>query len=79
MQHGEGCDERLVQAPLIDAVFFQRMFSFWKERNVSPDSYVAGVATQMTDVPALVTRFCVQLLLERGATTSSSLTTAKTS
>ena len=43
----------------------------------SPDSS-CRCCTQCTDVPALVMRFCVQLLLERGATTPSSLNTVKT-
>ena len=34
--------------------------------------------TQWTDVPALVMRFCVHLLLKRGATTPSSQNTVKT-
>ena len=37
----------------------------------SPDTRAVGVATQRTDVAALVVRFCVQLLLKRGATTLS--------
>ena len=46
--------------------------------NVSPDTCAADVATQSTDFPALVMRFCVQLLLERGATTLSFLNTVET-
>ena len=44
----------------------------------SPDTCAAGVASQRTDVPALVMRFGVQLLLKRGATTPSSPHTVKT-
>ena len=43
----------------------------------SPDTCVAGVATQSTDVLALVMRLCVQLPLKRGATTPSSLNAVK--
>ena len=52
-------------------------FSIQRERNVSPDTFAEGVATQMTDVPAPVLRFCVQLLLTRGVTTPSSRNTVK--
>ena len=48
-----------------------------KKRNVYPDTCVVGFATQLTDVPALVMCFCVQLLLELGATTPSSPNTVK--
>ena len=42
-----------------------------REKNFLPDTCASGLA-QRTDVPALVLRFCVQLLLKRGATTLSS-------
>ena len=83
-QSGEGCDWRLVQALLCDAsrleccqMFFQCMFSFYREKHVSLDTCAAGVATQMKDVPALVMRFSVRMLMKRGATTPSSLNTKK--
>ena len=41
-------------------------FSKKREKNVSPDTCAAGVATQGTDDPTVM-RFCVQLLHERGA------------
>ena len=40
------------------------VFFLWRERNVSPDTCAAGVATHSADELALVTRFCVQLLLK---------------
>ena len=55
------------------SLFLQYMFSFVvEEKNVSLDTCAARVATQSTDVPALVMRFCVLLLLNRGATWPSS-------
>ena len=45
-------------------MFSQCMFLFVQgEEKHSPDTCVAGVATQPKDVPALVMRFCLQLLL----------------
>ena len=52
-------------------------FFLWREKNVSPDSCAAGVVTQRTDVLALVMPYCVQLVLERGATSLSSLNAPK--
>ena len=67
-QRGEVCDGILVQALLRDAsklecwsTLRQRMFLFAKRRDFSADTCAAGVATQSTDVLALVMRFCVQL------------------
>ena len=54
-------------------MFFQCMFSFLREKHVSPDTCAVDVATHMTDVLALVMRFCVcSFCLKRGATTPSS-------
>ena len=54
-------------------VFLQR-----KRRLCSPHNCAAGVASQKTDELALVTRFCVPLLLKREATSPSSLNSVKT-
>ena len=54
------------------SMFLQSMiFLLYRDRNVSPDTRVAGVAPG-ADEPALVTRSCVQLLLQREAMTLSS-------
>ena len=47
-------------------------------RFFSPDICRGRCCTQRTDVPALVMRLCVQLLLTRETTTSSPLYTVKT-
>ena len=44
-EQGEGCDGRLVQAFLSDAIRSVRVFA-WREKKVSPDTCAAGVANQ---------------------------------
>ena len=52
---------------------------FWQRETMFLQTLVpAGVATQSTDFLSLVPRFCVQLLLNRGATFLSSFSTLKT-
>ena len=50
---------------------YSAFFFVYKESNVSPSTCAAGVGPR-ADERALVTRLCVQLLLEREATTPSS-------
>ena len=75
------CGGSLVQASLSDARCKQvgrfvndlavHVSFLLREKNVSPDICEADVAPRADEV-ALVMRFCVQLLLERGAATPSS-------
>ena len=55
-------------------MFAQCMFFFvLRQRNVSPNTCAASVLFQCPDEFALVTRVCVQLLLQREATLPSSV------
>ena len=60
---------------MLSHVLTVHVFSLWKEEQVSPDTCAAVVATHSADVPALVMRVRLQLLLSRGATWPSSLNT----
>ena len=61
------------QLSSLSHVFTVHVFFEKKEKNVSPDTNAAGVATQSTD--ALQHLWSVFVLHERGATTPSSLKT----
>ena len=82
-QCGEGCDGRHVQALLVMlaswnvmSMFFLCVFLLEGEECFSRH-LCCRWSTQRTEVQALVMRFCVQLLLKRGAMTPASLNTVK--
>ena len=53
-------------------VFFECTFFLWREENYSLGACAAGEVPRADEQPALVMRFCVQLLLNWRATTLSS-------
>ena len=48
---------------MLSNVLAAHVFFLWREKNVSPDTCVAGAATHSTDVLALVMRFCAAAAL----------------
>ena len=70
---GEGCDGTQTSWDV-----FNSLREFMRGGGLLPGRLRGRCCTQSTDVPALVMRFCMQLLLGRGFTSPSSLNTTKT-